>query len=235
VSGAERIGLLDALRGVALLGILPMNIPSFAYSTQAFFDPSIQGGFRGANFLLWLLGHLLFDFKMITIFSALFGAGIVLFTQRAEARGGRPGELFTRRMTWLGVIGLLHAYLVWEGDVLFIYAVAGAAAYAFRRLRSRWLVAIACVALLQTPLSEWGYAAQMTAAREAHAALERGEALDARSAALAEAYPRMMAEMRGSAAEFERERAAFTGGYFGLFTQRARLAALLGSADPTLW
>src|SRR5947199_6582075 len=111
VAETERIVPMDVLRGFALLGILVMNIQLFAMVEAAYDNPTAYGDLNGANFLVWLFSHLLADQKFISIFSMLFGAGILLLWQRAEASGGRPARLHYRRMSWLILFVLLQAYL----------------------------------------------------------------------------------------------------------------------------
>ncbi len=132
VSQAVRIDANDVLRGVALLGILVMNVQSFAMPQAAYFNPTAYGDLEGANLYVWVAGRMLADQKFMTIFSMLFGAGIVLMTGRAEARGDAR-RVHYRRMGWLLVIGLLHAHLLWPGDILFLYGVCGMLAYPLRR------------------------------------------------------------------------------------------------------
>ena len=86
------------LRGFALLGILAMNIVAFGFPGVAYGNPMRGGGFEGFDRVVWYFNHLFFEMKMMTIFSMLFGAGLVLMDQRAEARGARiRGRLFSTR------------------------------------------------------------------------------------------------------------------------------------------
>lgn len=101
VSRTERIVALDVLRGFAVLGILIMNIQSFAMVDPAYFNPTAWGDLTGVNLAVWLASHLFADLKFITIFSMLFGAGIVLACRRVEAAGGRPARVHYRRTFWL--------------------------------------------------------------------------------------------------------------------------------------
>ena len=141
VAETARIDAIDVLRGFALLGILVMNVQSFAMPQAAYFNPTAYGDLEGANLWVWLTGRMFFDQKFMTLFSMLFGAGIVLMAGRAEARGG-AGRVHYRRMGWLLVIGLLHAHLLWYGDILFTYAVCGMVVYPLRHLSPGRLVAL---------------------------------------------------------------------------------------------
>ena len=122
---AGRIASLDVLRGFAVLGILVMNIQMFSMPEAAYLNPTAWGDLTGINLVTWLVSHLLTDTKFISIFSMLFGAGVCLFADRAEARGGRSASLHYRRMFWLLIFGLIHAYLLWVGDILVPYALCG--------------------------------------------------------------------------------------------------------------
>ncbi|MGY6569024.1 MAG: DUF418 domain-containing protein [Salinarimonas sp.] len=141
VSGAERIATLDILRGFALFGILVMNIQAFAMISAAYINPLAVPPVGNAEYAIWLVSHVFFDEKFITLFSMLFGAGIVLMTQRAEAAGNGALALHYRRMVWLLVIGLIHAYLIWYGDILTAYALIGMVAVFMRNWSPRNLIA----------------------------------------------------------------------------------------------
>jgi uncharacterized protein len=142
---AERISSLDFLRGIAVLGILLMNIQAFAMPAAAYMNPTAYGDLTGINYWVWWCTHVLGDQKFMTMFSILFGAGIVLMTSRAEARSGRSAVVHYRRMLWLLAIGLVHAYLIWYGDILVSYAICGMIVYPLRRLRAAILVPLGVV------------------------------------------------------------------------------------------
>lgn len=146
VSRTERIESIDVLRGVALLGILVMNVQAFAMPEAAYFNPTAYGDLTGANLYVWIAGRMFADQKFMTIFSILFGAGIVLMTARAETRGDAR-RVHYRRMRWLLVIGLLHGHLLWWGDILFLYAVCGMLVYPLRSLSPGRLIALGAVLL----------------------------------------------------------------------------------------
>lgn len=146
----RRIDSLDVLRGLAVLGILVMNIQSFGLPMAAYSNPTAYGDFTGANYWVWLVGELLADLKFMSIFSMLFGAGVILFTSRVESRGGHCAALHYRRMGWLLGIGMLHAYLLWYGDILVMYAICGMVLYWARRLKPRTLMGAGIAALFVT-------------------------------------------------------------------------------------
>ena len=145
VDDSQRIVAMDVLRGFVLLGILVMNIQSFAMPIAAYVNPTAYGDLTGANLWVWIVSHVFFDQKFMAVFSVLFGAGIVLMTARAGAGGAR---LHRRRMGWLILFGLLHAYLLWYGDILFAYGVCGLVAYAFREREPSLLIPVAIALLL---------------------------------------------------------------------------------------
>lgn len=141
VSGEARVHAIDVLRGFALLGILVMNIQSFSMISAAYLNPTAYGDLTGANRWVWILSHVFADQKMYGIFSMLFGAGILLMTGRAEASRGKSAGLHYRRMGWLLLFGLLHAHLLWYGDILYPYALCGMFVYLLRR-RSPWALLV---------------------------------------------------------------------------------------------
>ncbi|HEY7680939.1 MAG TPA: DUF418 domain-containing protein, partial [Terriglobia bacterium] len=147
VAQAERIVALDAIRGFAVLGILVMNVHSFGMPLAAYMNPTALGPIEGADWWMWLAAHLFADRKFITIFSMLFGAGILLFTEHAEARGHSAAKLHYRRMFWLLLFGAAHAHLLWYGDILFSYAVCGMLAFLFRKCSPRTLLILGLAAM----------------------------------------------------------------------------------------
>ncbi len=138
----ERIIAIDVLRGAAVLGILVMNIQSFSMIGAAYMNPTAYGDLEGANRVVWWLSHVLADQKFMTIFSLLFGAGLALMADRVEAAGGRPAGVHYRRTGWLILVGLLHAHLLWFGDILYFYGMCGLVVYPLRRLPIAVLVGL---------------------------------------------------------------------------------------------
>ena len=142
VAESQRVAAVDVLRGFALLGILAMNIITFALPVDAYVNPMNEhvnrfaGEFRGANRATWLAQHVFFDQKMMSIFSMLFGAGLVLMGGRAGAVGTVSfAGVYYRRLLWLFLIGMAHAYLLWYGDILVTYAICGLLLYPLRNWR----------------------------------------------------------------------------------------------------
>jgi uncharacterized protein len=142
---SSRIISIDVLRGFAVLGILIMNIQSFSMPTSAFINPVAYSDLTGINKWVWLLSDLFASGKFMSIFSLLFGAGILLFTDKALAKGRRGGPLHYRRMLWLFIFGMIHAYLIWYGDILVAYSLCGLLAFVFRKKSPRTLVILTSV------------------------------------------------------------------------------------------
>ena len=151
---SERITSLDALRGFALLGILVINIRVFSMPEQTLLNPNVYGDFTGLNYWTWFLGHVFAQSKFITIFSALFGAGVLLFVESKEEKGQDAVRLHLRRTAVLIAIGLLHAYLLWYGDILVTYGLTGIFLLFVRDLDARRLTTLAGVFLLFVPAIE---------------------------------------------------------------------------------
>ncbi len=211
-AGSEpaRIAALDVLRGVGVLGILLLNIQSFAMPSIAYVHPTTFGDLTGANGVVWHATHLLGDQKFMGIFAMLFGAGVVLMTGRAEARGAQSARLHYRRMGWLLLFGVLHAYLLWYGDILFTYGVCGLGVYLLRHQPPLRLVALAFVLLAGASalLAAFGWSLAAGLWPPEAAAFVR-ETWDASPAALA------------------REVAAFRGGFLAQMPVRAEEALIL--------
>jgi uncharacterized protein len=116
----DRLIGIDALRGVAVLGILLMNVQAFSMVPGAYEYPLAHMDMTGLNAQVWAIAHTFFSMKFITIFSALFGAGIMLMVGENKDTG-----VHYRRMLWLLAFGMAHAYLLWYGDILVPYALFG--------------------------------------------------------------------------------------------------------------
>ena len=151
-SSTNRIHSLDLLRGFAVLGILIMNITSFSQVNIAYMNPMIGAGLEGYNQYFHAFNYIFADTRFMSIFSILFGAGVVLFSNNAEAKGKKVGALHYKRMFWLLLFGLLHAYFIWEGDILVAYAICGCLIYLLRKKTIRALLIISII-LFIVPLT----------------------------------------------------------------------------------
>jgi uncharacterized protein len=147
-AGSGRIGSLDLIRGIAVLGILAINIGGLAGPGIETVSPNALTPASRAGEWTFAASFLLFEGKMRALFTLLFGASMVLFFERSEA-GGRPGALLqVRRLLWLALFGYLHYLLFWWGDILFLYALAGLIALPLWRLRPAMLAAIGLALLM---------------------------------------------------------------------------------------
>ena len=144
----NRIHSLDLLRGFAVLGILIMNITSFSQISMAYMNPTIGAGLEGYNQYFHAFNYIFAYTRFMSIFSMLFGAGVVLFTQRIEAKGKRVAALHYKRMFWLLLFGLIHAYFIWVGDILVTYAICGSLVFFFRKKSIRTLFIMAVILFL---------------------------------------------------------------------------------------
>ena len=148
MTGAQsgRIVTLDLIRGVAVLGILAINIGGFAGPSLSTLSPELPSAVSRADETAYALSFLLFEGKMRALFTLLFGASTVLLIDRAEESGRFGIGVQVRRLAWLALFGLAHFYLLWWGDILFAYAIAGFVALTLVELKPRTLV-IAALAI----------------------------------------------------------------------------------------
>jgi uncharacterized protein len=138
VSETSRLKVIDALRGVALLGILLMNIPGFSMANYSF--ELFKNDPTSINFWVYFVISIFFEGKMRALFGMVFGAGVLLFIANKGA-GKSTHALFYRRMFWLVLFGLIHAHLIlWIGDILYLYGVCGMILYLFRNVKPKYLV-----------------------------------------------------------------------------------------------
>jgi len=131
----ERIQSLDIIRGIAILGILIMNIQSFSMPGSAYSNPLAFGDLNGINKWVWIVSHVFADMKFMNIFSILFGAGIILVTSKSEIKTGKSASLHYKRTFWLLILGLFHAHLIWYGDILFTYALCALILFPLRKIK----------------------------------------------------------------------------------------------------
>lgn len=141
-----RIQALDVIRGVAVLGILPVNALTFAYPFPSAWNPSLgPQAVTETTLWAWALTHIVFEQKMFSLFAMLFGASLFLV-------GGDGGDTvraktLRSRLFWLAAIGAVHGAVIWYGDILLLYACCGAVAMTMRGLPARVLLSVAGVFL----------------------------------------------------------------------------------------
>ncbi len=107
------------------MGILLMNIVSFGFPENAHANPLVAKHASQFDVWAWASMFVIVDGKMRGLFSLLFGASMLLVMQRAEAKGESAISVHRRRMWWLLLIGAVHGYLIWDGDILMLYATCG--------------------------------------------------------------------------------------------------------------
>ena len=223
VATDERIVALDFVRGIAVLGILLPNIVAHGYPFLAYYWPDgLAGGATAFDRWVWLFQYVLIDGKLRGLFTLLFGAGMYLFLERAWSRGATRA-LQARRLAWLALFGLAHFYLIWFGDILFLYALSGFAVLAMigwqPRTQLRFGLAWCVVGALMLAVLLGGQAAL--------------EALPSVQARQPEAY----AELQKAQADILTESAETTrvmreGGYGDVVVHRARTESMALLKSP---
>lgn len=210
-SKSERLITLDAMRGFAVMGILAMNIVAFAMPEMAYVSPRAYGGETASDIAAWGFGFLLFDGKMRGLFSILFGASMLLISDRADAAGQDSRSVHYRRMAWLAVFGLCHYYFIWWGDILFLYAAVGCVAFRFRKWEARrlikWAIGLFTLGVVLTSLF---FGAQLALA----------SAADDPASSMAEAGQGVRDEYARIDGEVTAELALFRGPYLPILDER---------------
>jgi uncharacterized protein len=213
---AARITTIDAVRGVAVMGILLMNIVAFGLPMDAYLNPTAFGNKGPADLIVWAINFTLADGKFRALFTMLFGASMVLIADRADASEDGPGAAAThyRRMGWLFVIGMVHAWLIWFGDILVQYAIAGILGFLLWRAPQRALwTTVAAMLALQSAVNIGRYA-DLEGARSA------AVAPNASANAIAKWQDRM-AEERADPRTMQREIDGYRGGFTSVAETRA--------------
>ncbi len=222
---ADRIRSLDVLRGVAILGILLVNMWTFALPFPASLNPKFLGLDQGLDRVAYVIVYMLAYTKTMPIFSMLFGAGIVLFTMRVEARGGKSGRRWFSRQFWLWLIGLLHGYLLWNGDILLPYAVVGLILYRFRRFKVRTLIILAVICVILPKLGMYGLGEGMKYVRdgalEGQEAIAAGEEPTAQQEQFIEIWNENSHSWNPDAEQFAEIQETMQGGYGGILERNA--------------
>jgi uncharacterized protein len=224
VTQQERISSVDVLRGFALLGILVMNIGDYGLPQGFDYNPTILGPLGKSSLLLWAGRFILFEGKMRALFSMLFGAGVILLTSRLEKRGDAAisGDIFARRNLWLTLFGVLHAYFLWWGDILYFYGMTALLfLYPCRKLKARTLLLAGAVVVLcgvgyrTIRLESRVHLAQR--AEEAKRLEPAGQAISDEQKEDIKSWDKVLARSHPDQKEQEREIAEMRGGYGSVF------------------
>lgn len=142
---SHRIHSLDLLRGFALLGILIMNIISFSHIGAGYINPTVGAGIEGYNGIIHGFSYMFADMRFMGLFSLLFGAGLILFTDNLKKKGLSQAKYHYRRMFFLFLFGLIHAYLIWMGDILVTYAICGCVVFLMRNWKTRTMIIVGTI------------------------------------------------------------------------------------------
>jgi uncharacterized protein len=223
VAQKQRINSLDILRGIALLGILLINIVHFGLPWPAHINPIVTGAATEINLLVWKINSLFFEGTMRAIFSMLFGAGVILFIAKAEEKGAgiKAADFYYRRVLWLLFFGMVHAYVfLWPGDILYAYGLMGLFLFPLRHMAPKFLIAAACVLFVIGALvhqREYNTVAGLkeraalaenaiAAGTEPSTPLKRGQ----------EEWNQLMSDSKPSKGEFQRRIAGMNKGYLDM-------------------
>jgi uncharacterized protein len=228
VLAEERISAIDTIRGFALLGILLMNICSFGLPMAAYNNPAPAGSATGLNLLTWCVITVLGEGKMRAIFSMTFGASVYLLIDRLSRKGAAAdaADIHYRRMLWLLLFGLIHAYFIWDGDILFPYAMMGLLLYPLRKLSPKALLITAGVMMLLIAGSGLGYHFHL---KHMHGEYDKviadekaGKRLTKEQQETKKDWEGTLAQFTPSAEDLKKETDAHLGSYFKLFAFRAK-------------
>ena len=221
-----RIPALDIARGVALFGILLMNITAFGLP-HAYSDPTNAGGAEGADRWSWIITTMFFEGTQRGLFTLLFGAGVILMTASLEA-SGRPNaqDIYFRRNLWLVVFGIIHGFvLLWTGEILFYYGVTALFVYGLRHARPRTLLGLAIGGLVLTMawngLDTWNGLKKHREYIVADSLKSAGDSLTAEQAGAIEAWQGLLKEFKPDSAKIQKEVDAKQGSYWDVMKFQA--------------
>ena len=144
ITKGQRITSLDTIRGIAMLAILPMNALSFGLEEAAYSNVSADGIQQPVDWVVGIATMLFVDQKAMALFSLLFGVGVVVFAERAKAKGRRVVWLSLWRFFLLALFGIVHT-LVWDGDILLLYAICAPFVLLLKGLPAKALLAMGCL------------------------------------------------------------------------------------------
>lgn len=143
----DRIQTLDLLRGIAVLGLPLMNMVAFSMPTAAYINPNVFDGASALNHFIYSLFTIFADQKFMGLFSLLFGAGIILLAEKRKARSEGTVSAHYARMFWLFILGALHFWFLWAGDILTFYAVIACLVFPMYKSSTKFLFIITVISL----------------------------------------------------------------------------------------
>ncbi|MBL8238924.1 MAG: DUF418 domain-containing protein [Bryobacterales bacterium] len=220
VAAGDRVEALDTVRGFALLGILLMNICNFGMPAAAESNPTVWGGATGADYWLWWVQSVFWSGKMRALFSICFGAGVIYLTERAEARGASAAEVYYRRTFWLMAFGMVHAYGLWYGDILYPYALMGLVLYPLRKLGARWLAGIGVAMVILACGTGWEQATETKQARDSFRGIPEHADVAKEVESARSAYQGLLQDWQPSRERIDRELKAYRGDFASALAHR---------------
>lgn len=230
VAETERLSSLDILRGVAVLGILAINIQQMGLPQAALSNPKIMGPMSFMQTVAWSGVVEFFLQKFMSIFAMLFGAGTVLLAARIVGPGREFTPVYFRRMVVLLAIGMVHAYFIWWGDILVAYAICGMIIYFMRNWSPRRLLVVGAVVFLLPTPAAGGLSVALDyiqgQATSAQAKIEAGQTVTADEQNWIDTWAQIAPSLQPSPEQVQKEIDANVGGYGTLFAHRALLAIM---------
>ncbi|MBX3174241.1 MAG: DUF418 domain-containing protein [Gemmatimonadaceae bacterium] len=224
-----RITALDVARGIALFGILLMNITMFGMPF-AYSNPANFGGSTGADLWAWIITEMGFEGTQRGLFSLLYGAGIAIMTASLD-KSTRPHaqDLFFRRTLWLVVFGIVHGFLLlWTGEILFFYGATAVFVYGLRNATPRTMIGIALGGLLFN--AGWNLIdakgpidahRAYVAADSVKQTLAEGDTLSTQQSDAIKKWEGMLKNHSPDSAKIAKELEVYHGGYWGILKHQA--------------
>ncbi len=208
----ERIAVLDILRGIAILLILPLNMPDMGNSM---YGGTHLNSWQPADQFCWWVLEVGFAGTQRGLLQLLFGAGALIYLEKTMQPDGpvQIADLYFRRNFWLAVFGLFDVYgLLWFGDILFLYAICAFFLFPFRRLSGRVLLTISLLGISGTAVQNFAHYEQR---RADYTTLTRALAMQANHQPLTSSDNQVLAgrqaKLAADHASFVAERAAHMG------------------------
>ena len=220
---AERVEAIDVVRGFALLGILLMNILAFGLPFRAYSDPTTDGTTEGIDFAVFLTVDFFSEGVMRALFSMLFGAGVAILASGPRAK---PIGIYYRRQFLLLAFGLFDAFvLLWTGDILVLYALAGIVLYPLRNWQPKALFATAGLAFAYLAtfyiVTSFALTVLPEQAEAVQARIAAGEAVSAADRTLLAEWADLKANFYPPQEALDREATKFQGSYPQSFAANA--------------